>query len=89
MYSKQMQDAAPERMDYRVLAESDGSDGECLSIVQAWYWPGEDLPRSVDPVPPLGDHVEALRRDLRNMLAATERPPLVRERDGSFVEGEY
>jgi hypothetical protein len=90
MDSNQHDDSYPERWDYRVLAEGDGSDGEHLSVVQAWYWPGEDLPRSVDPVPPSGGHIEALRRDLRGMLTATEKPPLVFDRAaGAFVEGMY
>jgi hypothetical protein len=89
MDSKQHNDDIPERMDYRVLAESDGSDGESLTIVQAWYWPGQPLPGDVDAISPHGDSRDDLRRDLEAMLAALDRPPLIEERDGRVIEGEY
>jgi hypothetical protein len=79
----------PDRMDYRVLVESDGNDGELHHVVQAFYRKDADLPFTLsEPVPAMGDYAEGLRRDLQAMLAATERPALILNRDGSIAETE-
>lgn len=72
----------------KVAGTGDGTeDGEAWYIAQAWYWAGETLPRDIDgPAAAHGNSPDALRRDLRAMLAAADRPALVRDRKGNWIE---